>query len=433
MKKTISSWDERSLQAVWHPCTQMKFHEGFAPVVIKEARGVKLFDEAGNSYIDAISSWWVNLFGHQNERIKQAVIEQLNQVEHVMLAGFSHKPVIELSERLSAKTNYQLGHAFYASDGASATEIALKMSVHYWRNKGFPHKHQFLALKNSYHGETMGALGVTDIDLFKQAYQDLIHIAPLLPVPYSHEAHEIEQCLAVAQTYLEEHHQQLSSMIVEPLVQAAAGMLFYPKQYLAGLSQLAKAYQVHLIVDEIAMGFGRTGSFFAYQQSTAQPDFICLSKGITGGFLPLSAVLTTEEVYQEFYSHDIAHGFLHSHSYTGNPLACRAALEVLNIFDEERVLQTNQSRLELLNQLVLPLVHHPRVNSWRQLGMIWVFSIDTQNPSFARECYQLGLRHHILIRPIGNQLYFMPPYTITDEEFIELVTGTLCVLNGVSG
>ncbi|MDE2424083.1 MAG: adenosylmethionine--8-amino-7-oxononanoate transaminase [Betaproteobacteria bacterium] len=426
------SWGIRSFNAVWHPCTQMRFHEDLPPIVIKEAKGVMLFDELGNSYIDAISSWWVNLFGHQNERIKNALIEQLNQLEHVMLAGFSHPPVIELSERLAAKTNHQLGHAFYASDGASATEIALKMSAHYWRNKGFSDKNQFLALSNSYHGETIGALGVTDIALFKDAYQDLIRISPLLPVPYSDNNDEIQRCLGFAQEYLEKHHQQLSSIIVEPLIQAAAGMLFYPKGYLEGLSRLAKKHQIHLIIDEIAMGFGRTGSFFAYQQTDVIPDFICLSKGITGGFLPLSAVLTTDDIFAAFYKNNLAQGFLHSHSYTGNPLACRAAIEVLNIFDEDNIIEKNHSRQPLFDQQLLPLINHNSVKSYRHMGMIWAFDIDTKKPQFSRECYRLGLKHGILVRPIGNQLYFMPPYTITEHEFGQLVHATLKVLNEVS-
>ncbi|MDE2056500.1 MAG: adenosylmethionine--8-amino-7-oxononanoate transaminase [Betaproteobacteria bacterium] len=426
-----NSWGSRSLAGVWHPCTQMKFHEDFLPIVIKEAYGVRLIDEFGNSYIDAISSWWVNIFGHQNERIKRAIVDQLNKVEHVMLAGFSHPPVIELSERLSEKTNNKLGHAFYASDGASATEIALKMSAHYWRNKGYSAKNQFLALTNSYHGETIGALGITDIPIFKNAYADLIRSAALMPVPYSHEDSEIDACLNYVEIYLQENCQNVSSIIVEPLVQAAAGMLFYSPRYLDGLSQMAKQYQIHLIVDEIAMGFGRTGTFFAYQQTNAKPDFICLSKGISGGFLPLSAVLTTDDVYQAFYTNDISQGFLHSHSYTGNPLACRAALEVLNIFDDEQILEKNNTRLTKFNELLQPLIEHSSVIDWRHIGMIWVFDINTNNPIFAKDCYRLGLKFGILIRPIGNHLYFMPPYTITDNEFKELVNATVKVLNEV--
>ncbi len=428
---TENSWGSRSLKGVWHPCTQMKFHEDFLPIVIKEAHGVRLIDEFGNSYIDAVSSWWVNLFGHQNERIKCAIIDQLNKLEHVMLAGFSHPPVIELSERLNKKTNNLLGHAFYASDGASATEIALKMSAHYWRNKGLAQKNQFIALTKSYHGETIGALGITDIPIFKQAYADLIRSASLMPVPYSNDDSEIDSCLNYVKVYLQEHHQNLSSIIVEPLVQAAAGMLFYPQRYLEELSLLAKQYQIHLIVDEIAMGFGRTGTFFAYQHTNAKPDFICLSKGITGGFLPLSAVLTTDDVYHAFYTNNITQGFLHSHSYTGNPLACRAAIEVLNIFDDEQILEKNNARSSVFKDMLLPLTGHPFVTSWRHIGMIWVFDINTKSPTFAKDCYRVGLSHGILIRPIGNHLYFMPPYTITDIEFEELVTATVKVLNEV--
>ena len=415
----------RSLAAVWHPCTQMKQHEQFPLIPIDHAEGVWLVDCDGHRYLDAVSSWWVNLFGHNNSRIRAAIQLQLAKLEHVMLAGFTHEPVVKLSERLSALTDHQLGHCFYGSDGASATEIALKMSAHYWRNEGHEHKTQFLALAGSYHGETLGALGVTDVALFRDAYAPLIRMSATIPAPDLRFPGTQEGSLTALENHLEQHHQHLAAFIVEPLIQAASGMIFHEPEFLREAKRLCEQYQVHFIADEIAVGFGRSGTFFAHQQAGITPDFLCLSKGITGGYLPLSVVMARHSIYQAFYHDNTARGFLHSHSYTGNALACSAALAVLDIFESDNVINANRERVPALNRLTKPLQHHPAVKQFRNRGMIWAFDVTGASSDFARCFHQAALKHGVLLRPIGHTVYFMPPYTITDDEFELLVTATL--------
>ncbi|MDE2132722.1 MAG: adenosylmethionine--8-amino-7-oxononanoate transaminase [Betaproteobacteria bacterium] len=418
-------WLERSRAAVWHPCTQMKWHERLPLMPIQKAQGVWLYDFEGQRFLDGVSSWWVNLFGHGHPRIVAALEDQLRQLEHVMLAGFTHEAVIRLSERLGAATGGALGHCFYGSDGASATEMALKMSAHYWRNAGRPQKTEFIALAGSYHGETLGALGVTDVPLFREAYAPLIRRCHILPSPDARLGTQAAQESLVALERLLQSTDTLAALIVEPLVQAAAGMVFYEPDFLKQAATLCRRYGVHLIADEIAVGFGRTGSFFAHEQAGITPDFLCLSKGITGGFLPLSVVMTKDEIFQAFYDDDISRGFLHSHSYTGNALACRAALAVLDLFEEDGVIAANRSRAPRLEALVAPLRSHPRVVNFRNKGMIWAFEVAGAPPDFSRRFHQAALANSVLLRPIGSTVYFMPPYTISDDEFRLMVDVTL--------
>lgn len=428
----------RSLTSVWHPCTQMKAHETMPLIPIARGEGVWLYDFDGNRYLDAVSSWWVNLFGHANPRINAALKQQLDQLEHVMLAGFTHQPVVELSERLAALTG--LGHAFYGSDGASATEIALKMSFHYWRNSGQPNKTNFVSLQHSYHGETIGALSVTDVALFKDTYAPLLRQSAQVPSPdtrlaetgESHEAYAL-RCAQALEAHLEQHHQDTAAFIIEPLVQGAAGMAMYHPVYLQRAKALCDQYQVHLIADEIAVGFGRTGTLFACEQAGIRPDFICLSKGITGGYLPLSAVLTTDRVYQAFYDDRTTKGFLHSHSYTGNALACRAALATLDIFEQDEVLKTNRFKAAQMNELLAPIINHPKVRNFRHLGMIWAFEMETGAADFARVFYQAALTKGILLRPIGNTVYVMPPYVMELEQMEFLCDGLSALLEAQVG
>ncbi len=426
----------RSLSAVWHPCTQMKRHETLPLVPIARGHGVWLYDFDGKRYLDTVSSWWVNLFGHCNPRINAALIDQLGKLEHVMLAGFTHEPVVLLSERLRELAPDGLGHCFYGSDGASATEIALKMSAHFWRNCGMPQKTQFISLQNSYHGETLGALSVTDVALFRDAYGALIKQNATVPCPdwRDSEAGESAQdfalrCADSLEVHLQQHHQHLAAFIVEPLVQGAAGMAMYHPIYLQRARELCSQYEVHLIADEIAVGMGRTGTMFACEQANISPDFLLLSKGITGGYLPLSIVMTTENIYQAFYANTTARGFLHSHSYTGNPLACRAALATLDIFAQDDVLNTNRSKTVLFNRIAQPLREHPKVRNFRSTGMIWAFEVDTPHADFAQRCFSLGLQHELLLRPMGNTVYFMPPYIIAKEEMQMLVERTLTIID----
>ena len=418
-------WLERSRAAVWHPCTQMKWHERLPLMPIQKAQGVWLYDFEGQRFLDGVSSWWVNLFGHGHPRIVAALEDQLRQLEHVMLAGFTHEAVIRLSERLGAATGGALGHCFYGSDGASATEMALKMSAHYWRNAGHPHKTEFIALAGSYHGETLGALGVTDVPLFREAYAPLIRRCHVLPSPDARLGSRAAQESLLALERLLQTTDTIAALIVEPLVQAAAGMVFYEPDFLKQAAMLCRKYGVHLIADEIAVGFGRTGSFFAHEQAGITPDFLCLSKGITGGFLPLSVVMTKDDIFQAFYDDDISRGFLHSHSYTGNALACRAALAVLDLFEEDGVICANQSRAPQLDALVAPLRSHPRVMNFRNKGMIWAFEAAAAPADFSRRFHQAALAKGVLLRPIGSTIYFMPPYTISDDEFGLMVDVTL--------
>jgi adenosylmethionine-8-amino-7-oxononanoate aminotransferase len=406
----------------------MKQHETYPLIPIQRGEGVWLYDADGKQYLDAVSSWWVNLFGHNNPRIKDAIKQQLDTLEHVMLAGFTHEPVVALSEKLAKLTG--LGHAFYGSDGASATEIALKMSFHYWRNIGKTGKTRFISLQNSYHGETMGSLGVTDVAIFKDTYAPLLVQSAQVPSPDFRLAQAGEsaedfalRCAAQLETYLAEHHAELAAFIIEPLVQCAAGMGMYHSLYLSKAREICTKYEVHLIADEIAVGFGRTGTMFACEQANIKPDFICLSKGITGGYLPLSAVLTTDDVYQAFYHDSTVRGFLHSHSYTGNPLACSAALATLAIFETDNIVEENKVKSAGIVEKMQVLTDLP-IQHLRHQGMIFAFDVVTQNTLFSRQSYQAGVEQGLLLRPIGNTVYFMPPYTITEAEIDFMISAT---------
>jgi adenosylmethionine---8-amino-7-oxononanoate aminotransferase len=426
---------KRSLDAVWHPCTQMKQHETLPLVPIARAAGCWIYDFDGGRYLDAVSSWWVNLFGHCNPRINAALVEQLATLEHVLLAGFSHEPVVELSERLARATGNALGHCFYASDGASAVEIALKMSFHYWRNTGKPGKTRFASLAGSYHGETLGALAVTDVALFKETYSPLVMKSSQVTSPDWRLAEKGESARDYAvraaqalERHLERHHADTAAFIVEPLVQGATGMAMYDAEYLRRARAACDRYEVHLIADEIMTGFGRTGTFFAHEQAAITPDFLCLSKGITGGYLPLSVVMTRDAIYRAFYDEDTARGFLHSHSYTGNTLACRAALATLDIFESDRVVEANRATGARITAAVQPLAQHSCVKNFRNTGMIWAFEVDTAKPQFAREFYARALEEELLLRPVGNTVYFMPPYVVGEEEIAHLATRTARLL-----
>ena len=427
---------QRTQAVVWHPCTQMKEQETTPPLAICRGAGTWLYDTEGRAYLDGISSWWVNLFGHANSRINAAICDQLGRIEHVMLAGCTHEPVVALSERLAALTG--LEHVFYGSDGASATEIALKMSFHYWHNCGQTEKTEFISVKQGYHGETLGALSVTDVAIFKDVYAPLLRHSTQTMSPdwrlaapgESQEQYALRAADDLA-VLLRRQHARVAAVIVEPLVQAAAGMAMHHPAYLRRVRQLCDEYGVHLIADEIAVGFGRTGTLFACEQAGIKPDLMCLSKGITGGYLPLSAVLASDTIYRAFYDDKSARGFLHSHSYTGNPLACRAALATLAIFEQDAVLANNELKAKYLDAAAAPLRGHERVSHFRRTGMIWAFDVNDAGSDFARDFYLAALAQGVLLRPIGNTVYFMPPYVITETEIDHLVAGALLALDSV--
>ena len=421
-----TDWVARSLASVWHPCTQMQHHETLPLVALSHGKGAWLVDHEGHRYLDGVSSWWVNLFGHANPRINAALKDQLDKLEHAMLAGFTHEPVVQLSERLSAKTGHALGHCFFASDGASAVEIALKMSFHYWRNTGRSQKQEFVCLSGSYHGETVGALGVTDVPIFTDAYGAMFKRAHVVASPATVDE---TQALQQMRELLARRSSRIAAVIVEPLVQCATGIAMYEPSYLAQLRALCDEFSVHLVADEIAVGCGRTGTFFACEQASIWPDFLCLSKGISGGYLPLSLVMTTDAVYQAFYHPDVARGFLHSHSYTGNPLACRAALATLDIFDEDDVLVKNLERARKLGDALKQVAQHTAVSKVRQRGMICAFDVSpTVAAGFSRRFFSESLKHELLLRPIGTTVYWMPPYILSDDEIGLLGERTLAVL-----
>lgn len=427
----------RDLRHVWHPCTQMKDHQWLPMIPIRRGEGVWLEDYDGKRYIDAVSSWWVNLFGHANPYIGNAIKKQVDQLEHVILAGFTHEPIIELSERLVAKLPTGLNRCFYADNGSSAVEVALKMSFHYWLNIGKPKKTRFITLGNSYHGETLGALAVGDVTLYKDTYQPLLMTPITAPSPdcFHREAGEpwedysLRQCAGM-EALMAQHHEEVCAVIVEPLVQCAGNMRMYHPVYLARLRELCNHYGIHLIADEIAVGFGRTGKLFACEHANITPDFICLSKGLTGGYLPLSVVVTTDTIYDAFYDeYSTLKAFLHSHSYTGNPLACSAALATLDLFDQTPVMESNRALAAHMNKVTAHFADHPHVAEVRQTGMILAIEMikdkATKTPWPWEErrglrVYQHALQHQALLRPLGSVVYFMPPYVITEEQIDHL-------------
>ncbi|HEX5305941.1 MAG TPA: adenosylmethionine--8-amino-7-oxononanoate transaminase, partial [Dyella sp.] len=423
-------------------CTQMHDHDatgGSVPMVpIVRGEGAWLIDADGRRYLDGISSWWTNLFGHANPRVAAALADQAHQLEHVIFAGFTHEPAIELAEELVRITPPGLDRVFLADNGSAAIEVALKMSFHYWLNQGHGEKTRFIALSGSYHGETLGALSVSDVALYRKTYAPLLLTPILAPSPdtYEGEPGETPQQIAARRllelrALLERHAHETCAVIVEPLVQCAGGMRMYHPDYLAGLRALCDEFDVHFIADEIAVGFGRTGTLFACEQASVAPDFMCLSKGLTAGFMALSAVLTTEQVYEAFYAeYSAGKAFLHSHSYTGNPLACRVALETLAIFREEPVLERNRALAAHLAARLAPLREHPHVADVRQTGLIAAVELAadkaTRRPYPAHErrgmeVYLHGLDHGALLRPLGNIVYFMPPYVTTTGEIDHLV------------
>ena len=429
----------RDLAHVWHPCTQMREHASQLPLIpIVRGDGAWLIDADGNRYLDGISSWWSNLFGHANPRIAGAIAAQAAQLNHVMLAGFTHEPALQLAEQLVHIAPPGLSRVSYASDGASAVEIALKMSFHYWRNIGKPQRTRFIALANAYHGETLGALAVSDLPLYRAVYGPLLFDPIVAPSPDWLDAEPGENAddvarrrLADMRALLERHAHETCAVILEPLVQCSGGMRMHAPSYLAGLRALCDEFDVHLIADEIAVGFGRTGTLFACEQALIAPDFLCLSKGLTGGALPLSAVMTTDKVYDAFLGDYAANNaFLHSHTFSGNPIACAAALASLAIFRDEPVLKRNRGLASRLAQRLETLRDHPHVANLRQTGWIAAFDLvkdkasRTPYPPAARRglrFYRHALSRGVLLRPLGDSVYFLPPYCIEEHDIDAMV------------
>ena len=427
----------RDLNVLWHPCTQMKDHEQYPLIPIERGEGVYLYDFDGRRYIDAISSWWVNLFGHANPTINEALSRQASKLEHVIFAGFSHEPAIRLGERLVELTPPGLDRVFFGDNGSSAVEIALKMSFHYWRNSGQTKKTEFVNLANSYHGETFGALAVGDVALYKETYEPLLLTPRTVASPdcyhrsegESWESYSVRQAEHMRNEF-EQHHETIAAVVLEPLIQCAGNMRMYHPAYLAEVRKLCDEFNVHLIVDEIAVGFGRTGTLFACEQANISPDFICVGKGLTAGYLPLSAVLTNDTVYQAFYDdYETLRAFLHSHSYTGNPLACAVAHATLDMFESKNTIEANKVLSKAMSDSFAHLNDHPNVAEVRQTGMVLAVEMikdkSTREPYPWQErrgikVYLHGLENECLLRPLGNVVYLMPPYVITPEQIQHL-------------
>ena len=409
---------KRDLSVLWHPCTQMKDHETIPLVPISKGEGVYLYDFEGNRTIDAISSWWVNLFGHCNPYINQKIKEQLDTLEHVILAGFTHEGIVRLSERLVKLSPDGLTRCFYADNGSSAIEVALKMSYHSHKNGG-KEKGLFVSLSESYHGETLGALSVGDVALYKETYEPLLIRSIQTPSPLNQSIEAALEAAKLFEILLIERSHEIAALIVEPLVQGAGGMKMYHPLFLSETKRLCEVYGIHFIADEILVGFGRTGTMFACEQAGITPDFLILSKGLTGGYLPLSVVLTTEAVYDSFYcEYNPARSFLHSHSYTGNALACAAANATLDIFESEKVIENNQRTIAFISDELKRFKSLPRVKEVRQCGMIAAIELEGFDPSerIGLKIHQYCMAQGVLIRPLGSVIYVMTPYVISFDE-----------------
>ncbi len=415
---------KEDLKYIWHPCTQMKDHE-FLPITpIKSAKGVYLKDFDGNEYIDAISSWWVNILGHNNKFINEYIKNQVDTLEHVLLAGFTHEPAIKLSKKLVEITPEGLDKVFFADNGSSAVEVALKMSFQYHKNRGKT-KPNFVSLENSYHGETIAALSVSDMGLYKDVYDEILIKSIKTSSPKNQSEEEANRALSELEKLFSERSSEISAIIIEPLVQCAGLMSMYSPTFLIGLRELCTKYDVLFIADEVAVGFGRTGKLFACEHAKVSPDLMVLSKGLTGGYLPLSVVMIPNFIYDEFYCDysDYKKAFLHSHSYTGNALCCSAALGTIEYLEQNDIINKNQEKIEFINQELQKFKSLPNVKEVRQTGMIAAVELQgyKSEDRIGLEVYKYGLENGVLLRPLAHIVYFMPPYIISKEEIKKMI------------
>jgi adenosylmethionine---8-amino-7-oxononanoate aminotransferase len=408
---------------IWHPFTQKD--SDLAPLRIVRAGGTYLYTDDGRRIIDAISSWWVNLHGHCHPRIAQAIAVQAGKLDHVLLAGFAHEAVERLTEKLRPIVPSSLTSVFYSDDGSTAVEVALKMAAQYWRNRGRPEKRQIVALEHAYHGDTAGAMSVSADSTFNEPFSNFrfpvlrVHSAYCLHCPVGKRRADCDiDCVQSLQSLLERDAGQIAAVIVEPLLQGAGGMIVHPVEFLQRIRALCSEYGVLLIADEVLTGFGRTGKMFACELAGVVPDLMCISKGITGGFLSLGATLGTEAIAQEFAGRDKA--FFHGHSYTGNPLACAAAVANLEIFEQEDVFGRIRAIAERHRQRLAKLASHPRVDETRRIGAISAIELKVQDPGYLStlkpRLYRFFLQKGVLLRPLGHIIYVLPPYCIEPEE-----------------
>lgn len=430
---------EKDLQYIWHPCSQMKDYQELKPIIIDHGKGVYLYDKNGREYIDIVSSWWCNLLGHCHPKINTAIKSQLDRLEHVIFANFSHEPAIALCEQLAEVVPKGLAKFNFSDNGSAAVECALKMSFQYQYQTGHPQKTKFMCLTEGYHGETIGALSVGSMDLYAKIYKpmlmDTIQVeAPdCYRCPYGQDRDGCQvECFAQAEKAMAEHAEETCAMIVEPLLQGSAGMRIYPPLYLKKLRALCDAYNVLLIADEIATGFGRTGKMFAFDHAGVSPDIMCVAKGLTGGYMPMAITITTDQIYDAFYAdYNEGKAFMHSHTYSGNPLGCSAALAVQKILREDLILEKAAARADYLHQkLATALLEHPNIGEIRHIGLINALELVTDKTSktgfdsqlrMGYQVYKRALENGLLLRPLGNVLYFNPPLIINEEEIDQAV------------
>lgn len=425
---------DKDRRYIWHPFTQMKDYENRDHLLIEKVEGVFLYDAEGNRYYDTVSSWWVNLHGHGHPRIKRAIAEQLEHMDHIIFSGLTHPPAIELAERLVAAAPAGLERVFYSDNGSTAVEVALKMSFQYWQHSGRKEKTKFAYLEGGYHGDTLGAVSVGGVDQYHALFKPLLFSAYAMPSPSASEERSLEQ----TERLFRSHAREIAAFVLEPLVQAAGGMLMHSAEYVRRLRELCTEYEVHLIADEVATGFGRTGRMFACEHAGVTPDLMCLSKGLTAGVIPLAATLCTEEIYAAFYDdYETMKTFFHGHSFTGNPVACAVALASLDIFEEERVLAHVGKVSPVLQEAVRGLESLPHVGNARGIGMIAAFDLladkasGTPFPASVRAGFRVyieGLKEGLILRPLGDTIYFWLPLCVTEEQVRDIIARTVRVL-----
>lgn len=442
------TWIEKDREYVWHPFTQMKDYENKDHILIERGEGIFLYDYNGNEYYDTISSWWVNLHGHNNTRIKKAIIKQMDKIEHVNFSGFTHTPAIELAERIINLMPKDLTKLFYSDNGSTAVEVALKMSFQYWQNKGYTEKKKFIYFENSYHGDTIGAVSVGGVTGYHNLYKPLLFDSFMSESPnckqckYGKEPNNCQvECLDDIEKTLKQNHKSISGIIIEPLIQAAGGMYFYSPKVLKKLRKITKDYNVHLIVDEVAMGFGRTGKMWAFEHANITPDFVSISKGISAGYLPLAATITTNEIYNAFYDdYDKNKTFFHGHSYTANPLACAAGVESLKIFEEEKLLEKVKETSGFLEKSMEVFENNEHIKNIRCLGLIAAMDVVKNKKTgekydsklrMGKKIYEKGFEYGLVLRPVGDTIYYFLPLSVKKEDIKEIIKRTQDVLQEV--
>lgn len=439
---------KKDLKYIWHPYTQMKDCEKYPPILIEKAKGVKLYDNKGNFYYDTISSWWCNIHGHNHPRINRAIIRQLNDIDHILFAGFTHKPAIRLAEKLASITPKGLDRIFFSDNGSTAVESALKMSFQFWQNSGNNKKTNFVSLDYAYHGDTIGSMSVSGVDLFNKVFKPLFFKSFKIPSPYCYRCPANKkrpgcniECIKPLDSILKRNSDKICAVILEPLVMAAGGMIIYPKEYLIKVKELTRKYNVHLILDEVATGFGRTGKMFACEHVQIVPDFICISKGITAGYLPLAATITNSKIYNAFYAdYDEKKTFYHGHTYTANPIACAAALASLNTFEKEDTINKLKDKIRTLKNGIQKFKNLKYVGDVRYIGMIAAIELvqdkNKKTPfklkdRIGMKVFQMGLKKNLLLRPLGNIIYLFLPLSIKQKELIKILNNTYKVIESL--